>query len=98
MCDIAFDPRKLNLENLLQLACDARGITVETSKKKCRKREITEARFAFFILAKDMLDLDPKTIGKPVGLGRCDVIHALKNLREIPEIDKVVQSVKSLYY
>jgi chromosomal replication initiator protein len=89
--------RELTLENLLSLSCDARGIPVDAIKTKCRKREITEARFAFFILAKDLLGINHEIIGEFVDRGHCDVSHALKNLREIPSIDRVVKIVKSIY-
>lgn len=97
MCDIPVYSQ-IDLNTLLALACDARGVSVKDAKSKKRNREFTEARFAYFILAKQLTNHFLKDIGEKVNRGHCDVLHGINILekKEIPIIKTIVNDVKKL--
>jgi len=98
MCDIDINQfSKLNLESILENVSIFTGYDLEVLKGKSQKREIVEARQAYFILSKQILGCTLSSIGKTVSKNHCTVLWGLKN-EHLGSINHIVKSVKSMYY
>ena len=87
------------LEILLFNVSNVTGYTIEQIKSHWLKRKVVEARHAYFIVAKTIVDneLSLSEIGRKIDRKHTTVIWGIKN-KHIPEINEIVQTVKETYY
>ena len=84
---------KYNLNFILKSVSDISGINIEIIKSKSRKRPITEARFAYCLLARKFTKKSTAKIGALVNISHSDVIHS-KKVAHVDSIKSLVERCK----
>jgi chromosomal replication initiation ATPase DnaA len=90
----SLDSNDYTLEYVLEEVSCASGISIDTLKKRTRKREIVEARYAYFLTVLKLNELEKtnyslQSIGDIVHLDHCTVLHS-KTLSHLPSIQKII--------
>ena len=93
----------ITLEFILERVCDVAEINIEAIKNRSRKRELIEAKQAYFLLAMKLTNEGKKgiyknslaTIGQVVFRNHSTVLYAKKN-ESIPEIQQIIKNTKLL--
>ena len=93
--DIFIYPPQMDLELILSKVCKVSGLNIEALKTKSRKRELVEARQAFFIIAANLTNKSLFKIGAMVNRDHATVIHAKDNAH-IPEIKQIIAKTNLL--
>ena len=84
--------KKLTIDYILNFVANYFGITPELIKSKTRISEIVLARHIVMYLSKKLTDSNLKTIGYQLGnKDHSTVIHAMKKVDELMEVDKKVK-------
>lgn len=86
-----------DLDNLLKLACNEMSVNVEIVDTKCRKRELVDARFIYFYLAKILTNKPLNTIGAVVKRDHSTVIHGLKEVENLKILKNKVDNILRLF-
>jgi len=86
---------KYSLEYILEKVSKATKISVEALKTKSHKRENTEARQAYFLLAMKLTSKSLTEIGAIIPRDHATVLHAKKNAH-LPKIKKIIKDTNLL--
>jgi chromosomal replication initiator protein len=92
------DKSAFDAEEILKIVSEVSGIPVEAIKTKSKKREIVEARHAYFLISlylkdKGLTNSILKDIGAIVNRDHVTVIHARKN-EHLKSIQKIIYDTK----
>lgn len=85
----------LDLEFILKKVCEVSGIGMEAIKSVTRKREVVEAKQAYFLLAMKLTKNSLVEIGRIVSRSHATVFYAKKN-EFIPEIQQIIKNTNLL--
>ncbi len=86
---------KYSLEYILKEVSRVVDIPVEALKTPSRKRENTEARFAYFLLSMELTSKSLTKIGAIIPRHYASVLHAKKNAH-LPSIKKIIKNTNLL--
>lgn len=85
-------PLKLSLSNIIRIVCEYTGYSLEELKSKSRKRELVFARMLIFYNARHHLRRTTlKTIGEPFNRDHATVLHGVKTISDLMDVDKEVR-------
>lgn len=92
------DKNEYAAEDILQIVSEVTGITVEAMKTKCRKREIVEARQAYFLINiklkdKGLISTSLEYVGDIVNRDHATVLHA-KNNDHLESIQRIIYNTQ----
>lgn len=84
-----------DLEFILKRVCKVSGISIRAIKNRTKKREVIEAKQAYFLLAMKLTENSLTEIGNIVSRKHTVVLHAKKN-EFIPEIQQIIKKTNLL--